>query len=344
MYGQKKDEEDKIISGFALSDDLLVKILTCLPTRVAASTSVFGFGCQNSGTIVSSVMESFHLVLFGSSLSTKDIETWLATALSRNLCELFLINEYSNEKPNILPSRLYTCKSLVVLRLRGEIRLDVPRLSRLPSLKTLELILDKYDKGLITSLHSETEGVLPRGLVIDSPSLKYLKLRDRHQWSRPGFSIETMPDLEEAYVNVQYYVVESCGLMAPTTSIERLIRSITSVKRLTICSEMRYTGGFVFNQLEHLKLCVCGGDSSNLLARLLEDSPNVRVLDIFEIDHDDRDYEELISTVRTVRESVLSNLQTFNWSRYFERRPQEMDLAVYILGEKWSLKDCNNLV
>ncbi|CAF2037138.1 unnamed protein product [Brassica rapa] len=255
---------------------------------------------------------------------------WLATALSRNLCELFLINEYSNEKPNILPSRLYTCKSLVILKLRGEIRPDVPRLSCLPSLKTLELLLDKYfqggplrrflficpvlenllmncgwddyDKGLITVtvpslqrltlyLHSQTEGgMLPRGLVIDSPSLKYLKLRDRHQWSRPGFSIETMPDLEEAYVNVQYW------------------------------------------------------DSSNLLARLLEDSPNVRVLDIFEIDHDDRDYEELISTVRTVRESVLSNLRTFNWSRYFERRPQEMDLAVYILGEKWSLKDCNNLV
>ncbi|RID43906.1 hypothetical protein BRARA_I00740 [Brassica rapa] len=282
-------------------------------------------------------------------LSTKDIEMWLATALSRNLCELFLINEYSNEKPNILPSRLYTCKSLVILKLRGEIRPDVPRLSCLPSLKTLELLLDKYfqggplrrflficpvlenllmncgwddyDKGLITVtvpslqrltlyLHSQTEGgMLPRGLVIDSPSLKYLKLRDRHQWSRPGFSIETMPDLEEAYVNVQY-----CK-----TSSKRLIRSITSVKRLTICSE----------------LCVCGGDSSNLLARLLEDSPN---------DHDDRDYEELISTVRTVRESVLSNLRTFNWSRYFERRPQEMDLAVYILGEKWSLKDCNNLV
>ncbi|KAF3568489.1 hypothetical protein DY000_02011576 [Brassica cretica] len=300
------------------------------------------------------VMESFHLVLFGSSLSTKDIETWLATALSRNLRELFLINEFV--------------------------------LSWLPSLKTLELILDKYfqggplrrllsicpvlenllvncgwddyDKGLITVtvpslqrltlyLHSETEGMLPRGLVIDSPSLKYLKLRDRHQWSRPGFSIETMPDLEEAYVNVQYCKTSlSLGLMAPTTSIERLMRSITSVKRLTICSEMRYSGGFVFNQLEHLKLCVCAGDSSNLLARLLEDSPNLRVLDIFEIlqDHDDRDYEELITTVRTVRESVLSNLRTFNWSRYFERRPQEMDLAVYILGEKWSLKDCNNLV
>lgn len=150
-------------------------------------------------------MESFHLVLFGSSLSTKDIETWLATALWRNLRELFLINEYSNEKPNILPSRLYTCKSLVILKLRGEIRLDVPRLSCLPSLKTFELILDKYfqggplrrllsicpvlenllvncgwddyDKGLITVtvpslqrltlyLHSETEGMLPRGLVI----------------------------------------------------------------------------------------------------------------------------------------------------------------------------------
>ncbi|KAJ0236423.1 hypothetical protein HA466_0257290 [Hirschfeldia incana] len=309
----------------------------------------------------------------------------------------------------------------------------------------------------------------------------------------------------------------SLGLMAPTSSIKCLMRSITSVKRLTICSEMCYSGGFVFNQLEHLKLCVCAGDSSNLLARLLEDSPNLRVLDIFEIDHNDRgawddnpttnltvrenseDYElkslrrfldlnlplhraqiiesfhlkiydsffnprdvklwlvavlsrhlrklkitycdshnpdmlpsslysvriprglaefllrlwliwrrhmlildTFISPVQflygdglvfnqlehlklcvhtrkssnlltrlleyspnlrvldifemdhfdthwakpptSVHESVLSSLQAYNWSRYFKRRPQGMDLAVYILGEKWSPNDCNNLL
>lgn len=43
-----------------------------------------------------------------------------------------------------------------------------------------------------------------------------------------------------------------------------------------------YGDGFVFNQLEHLKLCVCTNES-NLLVRLLEDSPNLRVLDILEM-------------------------------------------------------------
>lgn len=41
-----------------------------------------------------------------------------------------------------------------------------------------------------------------------------------------------------------------------------------------------YGGGFVFNQLENLKLCVCKKESSNLLAQLLKDSPKLRVLDI----------------------------------------------------------------
>ncbi|WZZ85161.1 hypothetical protein YC2023_113740 [Brassica napus] len=179
--------------------------------------------------------------------------------------------------------RLYTCKSLVILKLRGEIRLDVPRLSCLPSLKTFELILDKYFQG----------GPLRRLLSI-------------------------CPVLENLLVNCGWDDYDK-GLITVT---------VPSLQRLTL---------YLHSETE--------GDSSNLLARLLEDSPNLRVLDIFEIDHDDRDYEELISTtVRTVRESVLSNLRTFNWSRYFERRPQEMDLAVYILGEKWCLKDCNNLV
>lgn len=36
-----------------------------------------------------------------------------------------------------------------------------------------------------------------------------------------------------------------------------------------------------FNQLEHLKLCVCKDHSSDLLGQLLKDSPNLRVLDVF---------------------------------------------------------------
>lgn len=41
-----------------------------------------------------------------------------------------------------------------------------------------------------------------------------------------------------------------------------------------------YGDGFVFNELEYLKICVCKKDSSNLLAQLLRDSPNLRVLDM----------------------------------------------------------------
>ena len=44
-----------------------------------------------------------------------------------------------------------------------------------------------------------------------------------------------------------------------------------------------YRGKFVFNQLEHLKLCVGINYVSSLLVRLLEDSPNLRELDLFEM-------------------------------------------------------------
>lgn len=41
-----------------------------------------------------------------------------------------------------------------------------------------------------------------------------------------------------------------------------------------------YGDSCVFNQLEHLTLCVCKEDSSKLLGQLLKDSPKLRVLDI----------------------------------------------------------------
>lgn len=45
-----------------------------------------------------------------------------------------------------------------------------------------------------------------------------------------------------------------------------------------------YGDGFVFNQLKHLKLCVCQEHSLNVLVRLLKDSPNLRLLDLFEME------------------------------------------------------------
>lgn len=44
-----------------------------------------------------------------------------------------------------------------------------------------------------------------------------------------------------------------------------------------------YGDGFVFNQLEDLKLCDCTVGASMLLSRLLTDSPNLRALNIFQM-------------------------------------------------------------
>lgn len=141
--------------------------------------------------------------------------------------------------------------------------MDVPRLGCLPSLKTLRLDIDRYldgeslgrflsvcpvledlwvsidsesnDMGLISVIvpslqrltfyiPGDSYGVFD-GLVIDTPSLKYLKLEDLCEGGHPC-KIENMPSLERAHVDVRYPHINS------------LIGSITSVKRLKICSEV----------------------------------------------------------------------------------------------------------
>ncbi|ESQ33567.1 hypothetical protein EUTSA_v10009391mg, partial [Eutrema salsugineum] len=104
--------------------------------------------------------------------------------------------------------------------------------------------------------------------------------------------------------------------------------------------------GFVFNQLEHLQLCLCREESSNLLGQLLKNSPNLRVLDISHIlgstrleDHGDDGINEMVcwNQPSSVPQCLLSSLQILNWSRYFGR-PQERDIAVYILKNACRLK------
>lgn len=129
--------------------------------------------------------------------------------------------------------------------------------------------------------------------------------------------------------------------------------------------DLVYSGGFVFNQLKHLKQCVCKKNSSHLLDQLLKDSPNLRVLDISHMEvsffpwtlffffcgmcrlsivslskvffawcqrHGYDGLNEMVcwNQPSPVPECLLSSLQILNWSRYFGR-PQDRDIAVYIL-------------
>ena len=274
-----------------LPDELLVKVLTFLPTKEAVSTSILSkrwehlwmwlpkleyddqhyseserkrlrcFIVRSLPLHKAHVIESLRLKLSNSHYFKPQVIKWIvATAVSRNVLELDISCSSYPEKLNILPSNLYTSKSLVILKLGDWILLDVPPMVSLPSLKTLQLqevayssegslqrllfncpVLEelkvdiwKYDNTrkftiIVPSLLSLSlfipfdYGI--DGLVIKTPSLKYFKLRV-HSSSSHYCLVEHMPNLIEAYIDVEF------------PNIKSLIESITSVKRLEICLEV----------------------------------------------------------------------------------------------------------
>ncbi|KAL0714490.1 hypothetical protein Bca4012_021469 [Brassica carinata] len=377
-----------IISG--LSDELLLKILFLVPTKVAVSTSILSkrweylwmslpkleFGHRHCSEPESEklqcfldrnlplhkapVIDSFRLDLYCSRFKPENIHMWVAIAVSHSLRELEILYESYPEKPNILPSNLFTCKSIVILRLDGDILLNVPRMVSLPSLKTLKLQRVRYfnDKALQRLLshcpiledlvldlrRNDTTKklaiVVPSlgslslyipsdhdidGFVIKTPSLKYFKLKDYNDKSHYCL-VEHMPNLIEAYVDVEL------------TDIKSLIGSITSVKRLAICSQAMFDEGFVFNQLEHLEVCICRGHSPNQLFRLLKASSNLQGLQLFVMEnwHEPQCMYDW-NQPSTAPECMMSSLQNLNWS-FYTGEPQERDIVIYILEHSLHLK------
>ncbi|KAJ0246969.1 FBD domain-containing protein [Hirschfeldia incana] len=378
------------ISG--LSDELLIKILLLVPTKVAVSTSILSkrweylwmwlpkleyghrycsepeskrlqcFLNRNLPLHRAPVIESFRLELRHSRFKLESFNMWVVIALSHCLRELdiFFESHPAPANPIILPSNLFTCKSLAILKLDGDFILDVPRMVSLPSLKTLklqcvrftndetlqrllsscpvleDLLVDLGDRDITTrkfsvvvpSLLSLTLVMLYThgmdGFVIDTPALKCFELVDSN-CNDYYCLLEHMPNLIEAHFDVSLLDIKS------------LIGSITSVKRLTICSKAMLDEGFVFNQLEHLKLCLCSEHSLNKLVRLLKLSPNLQGLHLFYMDEHDGRKLVYWNQPTTVPECISSSLESLSWS-FYSGEPEERDIVVYILKHALHLK------
>ncbi|CAH8279914.1 unnamed protein product [Arabidopsis lyrata] len=291
-----------------LSDELLVKILSFLPTRVAVSTSVLSKQWE-------------FLWMWLPKLEYDDYDH--ITDLSRCVRELSIGLSHFNVVS--LPSSLYTCKSLVTLKLEGEkVLVDVPRTVFLPSLKTLQLERVTYS----------TEDSL-RLLLSYCPVLEDLSIvRDENDNLRAH-----MPELEEADIVV---------LQDP----EKLLESVTFFKRLSIrvifnsSIQTVYRNGIVFNRLENLKLCICNDDWSKLLVQLLKDSPNLRVLNLLVDDYPSiyGEYEPVRwkNNKSSVPKCLLNSLETFEFAGYMGG-PEERDFLSFIFKHARRLKSSSIL-
>ncbi|XP_010485304.2 PREDICTED: putative F-box/FBD/LRR-repeat protein At5g62970 [Camelina sativa] len=412
---------DKII-GFS-DDELLVKILSFLPTKDAVSTSILSkpwkflwmrvpkldfveksmyfsefysryqnpkigdcetysiasakchrmqcFIDKNLPLHSSPVIKSLKLTFHNKVFQPKDIKLWVEIAISRCVEELSV--KVLNGKLNaVAPSSLYICKSLVTLKLKNDIFVDVPHVCSLPSLKTLhlrrvmyadeeslqrllsnssvleDLVLqlchgDKVRKFavIIPSLLSLSFEISSEctsdGYIIDTPSLKYFKAIDRSETTSTSTCVivKNMPKLEEAQVRTGKNIKM---LLQPVTSVKRLslwVKDNNSTAEVAV-----YGDDFVFNRLEHLYFRACGTFWSKLLFQLLNASPKLRG---FTFNDDLLTYDGIMGAsvcwkpLHSVPQCLLSSLQTFKWLGY-HRSVEGKDLATYILRNSCLLK------
>ncbi|RID41084.1 hypothetical protein BRARA_J01071 [Brassica rapa] len=121
---------------------LLVKILAHIPTKDVVATSLLFKRWEFLWTYMKR-LEYDQEYQFGKRIGfsrfvDKEIGLWIRTAVRRGIPELTL------ECGDILiqlPLRLLTCKTLVILDLKGWIDLNIPVTASLPSLMTLHIVL-----------------------------------------------------------------------------------------------------------------------------------------------------------------------------------------------------------
>ncbi|CAA7061855.1 unnamed protein product [Microthlaspi erraticum] len=184
----------------------------------------------------------------------------------------------------------------------------LPGMACLPSLKDLQLGLDGESLGRLLSV---------------CPLLENLLVDFCSRYARPytvGKIIVRFPSLQSLALS-----------MANEFEVDRLEIDAPALKVLSDQSNLSSVSQYV----QRLRNCL--ERSSTLLSRLLTDSPNLRVLNIFQMTgHYDNDMV-LWDRPSHVPACFESSLKTFIWSEYLGRQ-QDRKIAVYILRRASLLK------
>ncbi|ESQ44564.1 hypothetical protein EUTSA_v100034021mg, partial [Eutrema salsugineum] len=274
-----------------LPDDLLIRILSLVPTKDAVATMFLSKRWLSIWTMVPTleykdnedeeesqksvwwflenslklhkapVIDSLCVELGSRCPIDVNVGKWVENAVDRRVLDLKIKLVWSAD-PTSLPTRLYSCESLVTLTLSDKILVDFPSSSCLTSLRLLKLYSVVYKdedsvlrflsscpvlKALFVSRENDDNvkkftvkvpslwwlwygkglnigdvGDTGRCLVIDTPALVYLHILDS---SGDYCLVNNMPCLEEAYIDSKAY------------PDDRLLRSLSSVLSLELNHE-----------------------------------------------------------------------------------------------------------
>ncbi|KFK27214.1 hypothetical protein AALP_AA8G352300 [Arabis alpina] len=355
-----------------LSDDLLLKILSSLPTKDIVETMFLSKRWKFLWTMVPKldfddgcltdynddedeytkflqyvdrlmvlhkppVLETLKFTI-GYLSSIEDMATWIRVAIVRRVRELEINRHHPQDLDSFtLPSvkheneashrnLLAGCPVLEELVVDKTFNDPVPSFYVIvPSLKRLSII----EQDCNEESTEESPVVYNNRVLIDVPSLKYLDYVDVYDFGHVCSS-KNMPELVEANVKL---VSKSPG---------KLMRSITSVKRLSLClygSVLKHN--IVFYQLVHLELCGCSSKWWDLLTWMLERSPKLQVLKLNNCVERSfclvKPIEVFWRQPRSVPECLMCHLSTFEW-KYYTGIHEEKELVAYILRNAKRLK------
>ncbi|KAL1195175.1 F-box/FBD/LRR-repeat protein [Cardamine amara subsp. amara] len=297
------------------------------------------------------VLETFHLNV-ASDLLALEVDSWVRIAVERYVRDLKISFHYDHGLIR-LPSSLFRCETLETLELHRVILLEVPCQFRFRSIRTLRLLSVKYPDEecfcriisscpVVKNLDVETNNSNVAIFTINLPSLESLTVRDSLIECLPHEYLFVIYSNSLKLLNILDYFgeVSIIGNMLELVEAnlqtlsrhENVLKSITSVKRLSLCldGEAQYPTGNVFIQLVRLEICMCQENWSNMFVCMLQHSPKLQILKL--VENHGMFVDRKIGWVQPscVPECLLFNLKSFEWRNY-QGSEEEKQVAIYIL-------------
>ncbi|KAL0744006.1 hypothetical protein Bca4012_085519 [Brassica carinata] len=361
---RKQKKMPRIDRISALHDDLLLNILSLVPTNDAVTTMVLSkrWGSvwtmvpkleyedtsKEGGTSVwrlvdkslqlhkAHVLESLHIQAERQFTDNADVGKCVSYAVDHNVRELSLIIIPPLIFPIqpeflLLPSNFYTSKTLANCPVLSYLRVNR---NSWDNVKIFTVKVPSLKSFTYADVHKRYSAM---SLVLDSPGLGHLSICNHGDIG----SIQNMPHLETACV----------GQMVPEPNDE-LLRSFSSVRILHLrLMDVACFSAINFPRLMEFKLHLYKPHSSEFIPGYSEECSlepvmfflhNSPILKELTISYDVGPYFEDLPLSWNQQSSVpgclLSHLEIFVWDKFGGRRRQERECVEYILANSKCLK------